>query len=86
MKTIDEKRVFTPSDEQMEELRKELRERISREELNYSRRLEALEQVLRFSRVDSATFHRLWIRPLLAADLGFQVAIASVIDSYLQPN
>lgn len=86
MKIIDKKSLFPASDEQMEVLRKELRERISCEEFNSFERLDALEEIVRCSRMDSATFQRLWIRPLLAAGLSLQVAIARVVDSYCQPN
>ena len=87
MKTTDtDKGLFSPSDERMEELHKELRERISREELNYSWRLEALDEIFTVSQIDSKTFHRFWIRPLLAAGLSLEAAIAQVVDSYFQPN
>jgi len=86
MKTIDNKNLFSASDEQVEELRKELRERISCEEFNSFEQLDALEEIVKYSHVDSATLHRLWIRPLLAAGLSLQVAIARVVDSYCQPN
>jgi len=86
MKTIDNKNLFSASDEQMEELRKELREGISCQEFNSFDRLDALEEIVKYSHVDSATFHRLWIRPLLTAGLSLQVAIDRVLDSYCQPN
>jgi hypothetical protein len=86
MKVIDKKSFCSASDEQMEELRKELRERISCEEFNAFERLDTLEEIVKYSGVDSAIFHRLWIRPLLAAGLSLQVAIARVVDSYCQPN
>lgn len=86
MKTIDKKCLFPASDEQMEELRRELRERISCEEFKPFERLAALEEIVKYSRVDSAAFYRLWIRPMLAAGLNLEVAIARVVDSYFQPN
>lgn len=87
MKTIDnDSALFSPGTERMEQLRKELRERISREELDYSWRLEALDEIFTAAKLDSTTFHRLWIRPLLAAGLSLEVAIAHVVDSYFMPN
>lgn len=87
MKMIDnDNALFSPSTERMEELREKLRERISREELDYSWRLEALDEIFTSARLDSSTFHRLWIRPLLAAGLSLEVAIIHVVDSFFMPN
>jgi len=87
MKPIDkDERVVLASDERMLELRKELRERMSREELNYSWRLEALDEIFTASRIDSKAFHLFWIQPLLAAGLSLEAAVAHVVDSYFRPN
>jgi len=87
MKTIDnDKELCSLSNERIEELRKELQARISREELNYSWQLEALDEIFTVSKIDSKTFQRFWIRPLLAAGLSPEAALAHVIDSYFQPN
>ena len=72
--------------EQMEQLRKELRERILREELQYSWQLEALDRITVASQVDPVTFHQYWIQPLLAAGLSLEAAIARIADSCFQPN
>jgi hypothetical protein len=72
--------------EQMEQLRKELRERILREELQYSWQLEALDRIAVASQVDPATFHQYWIQPLLAAGLTPEAAVARIADSCFQPN
>ena len=86
-------KLLPPSGEQTEEirrellkLRKELRERISREEFNHSWLSEALDCIFMTSQVDVATFHRFWIRPLLAAGLTPEKAITCVVDSYFLPN
>jgi len=86
MKTIEKKNLTSVSDEQMEELRRELRARISCEEFNSFERLDALEEIVKYLHVDSAAFHRLWIRPLLAAGLSLEAAVARVVDCYCQPN
>jgi len=87
MKTIDnDKELCSLSDERIEELRKELQARISREELNYSWQLEALDEIFTVSKIDSKAFHRFWIQPLMVAGLSLEAAIAHVIDSYFQPN
>ncbi|HXY52759.1 MAG TPA: hypothetical protein VEI01_25160 [Terriglobales bacterium] len=87
MKTPDKNiKAFWSSPERMEKLREELRKRISREDLEYSWRLEALDHIITFSQVDPTNFHRLWIKPLLAAGASLEVAIACIADSHFQPN
>ena len=87
MKTIHkDEEVVSLSLQQMERLRKELREHISREERGRGWQLEALERIYTASLADPATFHRLWIQPLLKAGLSLEAAIAHIVDSYLQPN
>jgi hypothetical protein len=87
MKMIDkDKDLVSLGTAQMEELRRELRERIAREELEYSWQLEALDRIFVASRVDPATFHRVWIQPLLAAGLSVEAAVARIVDSCFQPN
>jgi hypothetical protein len=83
MKMIDDKKVPTFSSKQMQELRKELRES-SRDEDSW--RLEALGRILEAAQVSPILFRQSWIEPLQAAGLSFEVAVARVVDSYLQPN
>ena len=85
-KRYEHEEILSPSNQQMEELRKELRERISQKELEDSWQLEALDHILEITHVDPSTFRRFWIQPLLAAGLSFEVAVARVVDSYFQPN
>jgi hypothetical protein len=87
MKAINKDRESGGFDvEQMEQLRKELRERILREELQYSWQLEALDRITVASQVDPATFYQYWIQPLLAAGLSLEAAIARIADSCFHPN
>ena len=87
MKTIkEEEELVSLSSKQMEQLRKELRERISREELGHTRQLEALDRIFTISRTNPTAFHRIWIKPLLAAGLSLEAAIGQIIISYFQPN
>ena len=87
MKPVDkDKNSFAPTKEQIEELRKELRARIAREDLGPSWRLEALDLMLALAQVDPSTFRLFWLDPLLAAGLSCEVAIACIADSYFQPN
>lgn len=78
--------IISLSSKQMEQLRKELRERISREELDHSWQLEALDRLFTASQTNPAAFHRTWIQPLLAAGLSLEAAITHIVASYFQPN
>jgi len=87
MKTMKEERELIPlSSKQMEQLRKELRLRISREELGQARRVEALDRIFPVSQTNPTAFHRIWIQPLLAAGLSLEAAIDHIFASYFQPN
>ena len=87
MRPIDkDKEIISLSSKQMEELRRELRERLSREELGHAWQLEALDRIFMVSQLNPAAFHRIWIQPLLAAGLNLEEAIAQIVASYFQPN
>jgi hypothetical protein len=87
MKTMKEEReLISLSSKQMEQLRKELRVRISREELGQARRVEALDRIFTVSQANPTAFHRVWIQPLLAAGLSLEGAIDHIFASYFQPN
>lgn len=81
MKNIDTDEEFVLfSSKQMDQLRKELFQRLSQE------KLEVLDGIFILSQEDPATFHRLWIQPLLAAGLDFKATFAHIVDSHLRPN
>lgn len=80
MKTISKEELAPFSAEQMEHLREELRQRISRVELG------TLDQIFELSQVDPATFDRLWIQPLLAEGLSFDEILAQIVETCLWPN
>jgi len=87
MKTLKkDKELFSRSDEQMEELRNELRKRISLGDLEHSRQLEILDSILPVSELDPVEGIRIWIQPLLAAGLTPEAAIACIVDSWFRPN
>ena len=87
MATIDkDEEVISLSSKQMDQLRKELREAISREELGHAWQMEALDRIITFSQMNPAIFHRLWIQPLLAEGLSLEAAITHIVASYFQPN
>ena len=81
-----EKKFMRSSSEQIERLREELRRRLSIEELESSWRLESLDYVVNLLEIEPATFHRLWIVPLLNAGLSVEAATACIVQSYFQPN
>jgi len=80
MKNIDKDEEFVSlSYEEMNKLRKELFQRLSKE------KRESLGGICPLSQKDPATFNKLWIQPLLSAGLDFE-AIAHLVDSCLWPN
>jgi len=67
MKTINkENELISLSYKQMEQLRKELRGLISKDELGPAWQSEALDRIFTVSQMNPAAFHRIWIQPLLA--------------------
>lgn len=87
MKTLDkDEEMISLSSKQMEQLRRELRDHISREELSQAWQLEALDRIFMVSQLNPTAFYRLWIQPLLAAGLSLEEAIVHIVASYFQPN
>lgn len=87
MKTLDkDEEIISLSSKQMEQLRRELRDHISREELGQAWQLEALDRIFMVSQLNPGAFYRLWIQPLLAAGLSLEEAIVHIVASYFQPN
>jgi len=76
-----EKKFAPPPIEQIEQLREELRRRMSLKE-HQSSSLKALD----LWELEPATFHRLWIAPLLDAGLSLEAAAVCIVQSYLPPN
>ncbi len=81
-----EKTAPWPTPEQVAKLRKELHERILSEDIECSWQLEAVDRLIDLSQMDTMTFHRLWIEPLLNAGASLEVATGCIVRSYLQPN
>ena len=81
-----EKKVMRPSVKQIEKLHEELDRRISIKDLKSPSRGEAFECIIALLELEPATFHRLWIVPLLDAGLSLEAAIACIVQSYFQPN
>lgn len=87
VETTDEKQEpVWPSAEQVERLRKKLRDRITHEEVEFSWRLEALDNLIVLLQMEPTSFHRLWVQPLLEAGASMDVAIACITASYFLPN
>jgi hypothetical protein len=74
------------SERQIGRLRKELRERLSHEEVERSWRLEALDRIFTASIVDEQSFHQFWVEPLLSTGLSLETVLALIVDSYFKPN
>jgi hypothetical protein len=81
-----EKTDHWPSQEQAEELRKELRRKIACEDVACSWQLEALDRLIVLSQMDPLHFHKLWIMPLLDAGVSVEAVTGCIVQSYLQPN
>jgi hypothetical protein len=64
----------------------EYRERLNREDLERSWKLEALDCLFTETQNHPETFHRLWIEPLVAAGLSLELALAVVIEGRFSPN
>ena len=87
MRRLDkEEEIILLSSKQMEQLRRELREHISQEEVGRARQLEALDRIFMVSQLNPAAFYHGWIQPLLAAGLDLEQAICHIVASYFQPN
>lgn len=78
--------IISLSSKQLEQLRKELREHISREEVGHAWKLEALDRIFMVSQLHPAAFYQVWILPLLAAGLSLEEAITHIVACYFQPN
>ena len=85
-KIANDPEVQWPSTEMVEQLREKLRNKIAREELESAFRLEALDRLISVLQLEPTSFQRLWVEPLLAAGATMDVAIASIVASYFQPN
>ena len=84
MKTRDKNSLrLSANTEQIDELRRELFDRLSQEGRDYPWRLEALSGILQ---VDPITLHVSWIQPLLAAGLNLEAAISCIAESHFFPN
>jgi hypothetical protein len=78
--------IISLSSKQLEQLRKELREHISREQLGHGWQLEALDRIFMVSQSHPAAFYRVWILPLLIAGLSLEEAITHIVACYFRPN
>jgi hypothetical protein len=87
MKKMDiEQEVLWPTAEQVKKARRELRRRISDEEIEGGLRREAVDGLLTLLDIDRESFHRLWIQPLMSAGATFDMALACIAQSQFQPN
>jgi hypothetical protein len=64
----------------------EFRERLTREDLERRWQLEALDHLFTESEDHPDRFHILWIKPLMAAGLSLESALALLIEGRFLPN
>jgi hypothetical protein len=64
----------------------EFNERLNQEELERRWQLEALDYLFSESQDQPERFHLLWIKPLLAAGLSLESALALVVEARFRPN
>jgi hypothetical protein len=87
MKELEnDKETLWPSTEQVEKSREELWNRIDHEALECALRLPPVGYLIRALNVDSASFRRFWLQPLLAAGATLDVALVCIAQSHFLPN
>jgi len=87
MKTLkEEHELLSLFNKQLEDLRNELSNIISRASEEDDWRLVGLNCLLTILQDDPAYFHRIWIEPLLTGGLSSEVAVACIANSYFLPN
>jgi hypothetical protein len=64
----------------------EFRERLNRENLERSWKLEALDCLFTEAEDQPESFHRLWVQPLVASGLTLESALALLIEGRFLPN
>lgn len=64
----------------------EFRERLTREELERSWKLEALDCLFTESQEHPEKFHQQWIKPLMATGLSLESALTLLIEAHFRPN
>jgi hypothetical protein len=64
----------------------EFRERLNRENLERSWKLEALDHLFTEAEEHPDSFHRLWVQPLVASGLTLESALALLIEGRFLPN
>jgi len=75
-----------PSNKEFQSFVEEFRERLNREDLERSWKLEALDHLFTEVEDHPESFHRLWIQPLVAAGLTLESALALLIEGRFLPN
>lgn len=64
----------------------EFRERLDREDLERSWKLEAMDHLLTECEHQPEHFHRQWIKPLTAAGLSPESAFVLAVEAHFRPN
>ena len=74
---IDDKKALWPSAEELKNAREDLRIRLMHEELECALQFESVNRLITDLRVDTESFRKLWVQPLLTAGatLGSRIGV-----------
>ena len=75
-----------PNNKEVQSIVEEFHERLNREDLERSWKLEALDHLFTEVEDHPESFHRLWIQPLVASGLTLESALALLIEGRFLPN
>jgi hypothetical protein len=64
----------------------EFRERLTREDLERSWQLEALDHLFTEFEEQPERFHNLWVKPLITAGVSLESALNLVVEAHFRPN
>ena len=75
-----------PGTVQMEKLREQLCEKISREELDCAWWVDTISRLIPLLKMEPEAFRQVWIQPPLEAGATLEVAITCIVAAYVFPN
>jgi len=84
--SIYDKKALWPNAEEVKNAREDLRLRLMHEELECALQFEAVNRLITDLRVDTESFRKLWVQPLLTAGATLEVALVCIAQSHFQPN
>ena len=84
--STNDKKALWPSAEELKKAREDHRLRLTHEELECALQFESVNRLITDLRVDTETFRKLWVQPLLTAVATLEVALVCIAQSHCQPN